>query len=64
MEKAEVLERWTEYIKDLFEDDRRKEKPKITRNIEGPKILKAEVRRAINRMKNNKAPGTHEITVE
>ena len=64
MEKAQVLERWTEYIKDLFKDDRQKEKPKITRNIQGPKILKAEVRRAINHMKNNKAPGPDEITVE
>ena len=64
MEKAQVLERWTEYIKDLFEDDRQKEKPKITKAIQGPKILKTEVRRAINHMKNNKASGPDEITVE
>ena len=64
MKKAQVLERCTEYIKNLFEGDRQKEKPKITRNIQGPKILKAKVRRAINHMKNNKAPGPGEITVE
>ena len=39
MDKTTILERWTEYIGDLFKDNSG-EKPIITRNINGPKILK------------------------
>ena len=42
MEKDEILERWSEYIEELF-DDERGQKPVIRKNIEGPRILKAEV---------------------
>ena len=64
MEKAQVLQRWTEYIKELYEDDRHKEKPWIKKSMHGPRILKAETEKAINRMKNNKATGPDEIAVE
>ncbi|GFO08984.1 hypothetical protein PoB_003548900 [Plakobranchus ocellatus] len=46
MEKKEILNRWSEYVEDLFQDDRCK-KPKIKKNIEGPTILKEEVEAAI-----------------
>ena len=64
MEKAQVLQIWTEYIKELYEDDRHKEKPWIKKDMQGPRILKAEIEKAINHMKNNKATGPDEIAVE
>ena len=39
MEKEKVLERWNEYIGELFHDNRG-EKPTITKRVDGPKILK------------------------
>ena len=58
-----MLERWTEYIGDLFQDNRG-EKPVIKKNIYGPKILISEVRIAMSKMKNNKAAGPDEIVAE
>ncbi|GFO39078.1 endonuclease-reverse transcriptase [Plakobranchus ocellatus] len=63
MEKMEILNRWSEYVEDLFKDDRC-EKPKIKNNIEGPTILKEEVEAAIKKMKNGKATGPDNIPVE
>ena len=39
MEREEVLKRWSEYIEELFYNDRG-QKPLINKNIEGPRILK------------------------
>ena len=61
-DKEKILERWKEYIGELF-DDNRPEKPKIE-NLEGPPILKTEVESALKRMKNGKAAGEDEITAE
>ena len=58
-----MLERWTEYIEELFNDERI-ENPSIRKNVDGPKILKSEVKSAISRMKNNKAAGPDEIVAE
>ncbi|GFO06296.1 craniofacial development protein 2-like [Plakobranchus ocellatus] len=55
MEKNKILNRWSEYVEDLFKDD---EKPKIKKNIEGPTILEEEVEAAIKKMKNGKRHGT------
>uniref|UniRef100_A0A3P8SQG9 Reverse transcriptase domain-containing protein n=1 Tax=Amphiprion percula TaxID=161767 RepID=A0A3P8SQG9_AMPPE len=63
MEKEKILERWSQYIEELFEDDR-KGKPSISKSIDGPKILKSEVRAAMHKMKKNKAAGPDGITVE
>ncbi|MCH9665805.1 MAG: hypothetical protein K0U41_08180 [Gammaproteobacteria bacterium] len=63
MEKGKILERWTEYIKELFHDDRG-EKPAIHKNLDGPNILKSEVRAALAKMKRNKAAGPDEIVTE
>ena len=64
IEKAQVLQILTEYIKELYEDDRHKENPWIKKDMQGPRILKAEIEKAINHMKNNKATGPDEIAVE
>ena len=39
MEREDVLNRWSEYIEDLFQDDRG-EKPIIKKDMDGPPILK------------------------
>ena len=53
MEKDEILNRWSEYVEDLFKDDR-DTKPEIKTNIEGPPMLKEEVKAAINKRKREK----------
>ena len=63
MEKEQVLRRWSEYIGESFHDNRGG-KPKITKNLEGPRILKSEVRTAIAEMKRNKAAGPDGIVAE
>jgi hypothetical protein len=63
MEKSDILNRWSEYIGELF-DDNRLPKPNIKKNIEGFSIMKDEVRKAIKSMKTNKATGPDEISVE
>ena len=63
MEKDAILERWSEYIEELF-DYERGQKPVIRKNIEGPSILKAEVTAAIAHTKRNKAVGPDGIVVE
>ena len=63
LDKEDILCRWAEYIEELFDDDR-KEKPSLTKNIEGPPILKDEVENAIKKMKHGRAPGPDNIPVE
>ena len=63
MEKDKIIERWTEYIQELFEDDR-EAMPQIRKTMEGPEILKDEVRFAIKKMKRNKACGPDNIFAE
>jgi len=41
-EKHKVLETWTEYLGELFKDDR-ENKPTINKNLDGPAIQKSEV---------------------
>ncbi|XP_047469237.1 uncharacterized protein LOC125025306 [Penaeus chinensis] len=63
MEKEAILTRWSEYIKDLFNDNRG-QKPEIHKNMEGLKILQSKIRSAVKKMKKNKAPGPDEIVIE
>ena len=63
IEKNEILNRWSEYIEELF-DDNRMSKRNIRKNMEGPPIMKDEVRQAIKSMKGNKATGPDGIFVE
>ena len=53
IEKEAMIERWTEYITDLF-DDERGEMPSIS-NMLGPKILTSEVQAAVQSMKNKQS---------
>ena len=63
MEKEEILNRWSEYVEDLFSDNRGT-KPEIKKKIEGPCILKEEVKAALKKMKNGKASGPDNIPTE
>ncbi|ESN94320.1 hypothetical protein HELRODRAFT_164141 [Helobdella robusta] len=63
LEKEKVLERWTEYINDLS-DDICGEMPFIKKDVEGPKILRSEVRIPLSKMKSNKALSPEEIVVK
>ena len=63
LEKEKILEGWKNYIQELFHEDRG-EKPLIKKNMEGPLILKSEVRAAVAKMRKNKAAGQDEIMTE
>ena len=63
MGKGGILDRWSEYIKALFEDERGS-KPVIKKNFEGPSILRAEVQKTINIMKRGKAVDPNNISIE
>ena len=61
-EKDKALERWSEYIGDLFSDNR----PALPSpsNLEGPPILQEEFKNAIRKSRIGKAPGEDGITTE
>ena len=63
IEEEETLNRWVEYAKELFKDNRGN-KPELRRKLEGPKILKPEVVYAMKSMKANKSPGNDNIRIE
>ena len=58
----EIQDKWTEYIEELFNDERR-EIPQMD-NGNRPIILKEEVKTAIDTLLPGKAPGEEEITTE
>ena len=59
MEKQEILNRWSEYITELYHDDRRP-----SPIINGPQILEEEVQKALKKMEKSKAAGPEEIPTE
>ena len=61
-EKDAILKRWSEYVEDLFSDDR--PAPPTPSNDRGPPILKDEVRKAIENTRLGKATGDDEVTTE
>ena len=61
-DQQEIQDRWTEYIEGLFNDERG-EIPEME-NLNGPIILKEEVKKAIDTLRPGKAPGEDEITTE
>ena len=63
MAKDKILERWSEYISELYHDARG-DKPPIKKNFDGPPIMKDEVRKAVKSMKKGKAAGPDKSTVE
>ena len=61
--KKKILERWAEYIRELFEDNR-KEHDVMKKNFAGPPIMKDEVREAMRKMKTGKATGPDGLSIE
>ena len=61
--KNDILNRWSEYIEDFFQDDRGAPFS-ITKDVEGPSILESEVRHAISKIRHGKAVGPDAIPVE
>ena len=54
VEKHKILERWIEYIEELFHDDRGG-KPQIPKNMDGPKILRSEGTSSIEKDKKTQS---------
>ena len=63
MEIGEVLNRWEEYVKDLFEDDGRV-RPRLDIPMNGPELLEEEIVGVMRNLKKGKSPGHDEITIE
>ena len=65
-EKKRILKRWTEYISELFNDDRAEEGLTNipSEQLDGERILLSEIRNALKNMKNNKACGNDKIVKE
>src|SRR5215469_4488670 len=57
------MERWDEYISELFRDNRQ-ENINIKNNEEGPPILKEEVEDEVNKMKFGRTVGNDGIALE
>ena len=62
MDKEDILNRWSEYIEELYHDVRGP--PPNIHNEEGNAILKDEVRFAFRKMKSGKAAGPDELPFE
>jgi len=61
-EAEKIMERWMEYVEELF-DDCRNDDP-IKTFLRGPVIMEEEVERCLNRMKSGKAQGIDGITAD
>ena len=60
-DSKQIVERWKEYIEDLYEDER--DLAPYFDTSTGEKILKEEVEHVIKMMKNGKAAGSDEISI-
>ena len=63
MEKIAIIKKWSEYIEELFQDDR-EINPEICKSMDGLKVLELEVRDTIHKIKNNKAKGPNDVVIE
>ena len=64
-EKEQVLDRWVEYIGELFNDNRPEILPETsTTELTGKDILRSEVEAAIKSMRNGKTTGNDKISKE
>ena len=63
MEIEDVLKRWGEYVKDLFEGDRGNN-PRLHIPMNGPELLEEEIVKVMKSMKKGKSPGHDGITIE
>ena len=64
METEKLLERWNEYIYELFKDNRPPEYLVTRREKENLPILKKEIVKAIKSMPKGKAAGPDEVYIE
>ena len=64
IEMEAVLLRWSEYIKDLFEDDNRPDVIDSGSDEQGLIILESEIENAMKEMKRGKAAGVDGVTIE
>ena len=64
MEMETVLQRWSEYIGDLFEDNDRPEEIDSSSDVQGVSILESEIENAMKEMKRGKAVGEDGVTIE
>ena len=64
-EEQHINSRWVEYIGELYNDSDRNEPPlNFKEPLSGPTITKREIEHAMERMKDGKATGPDEISVE
>ena len=63
LSKEEILERWEEYLTELYKDER-KDRPGIRKALDGPPITEYEIEHALKKMKRGKATGQDHISVE
>ena len=56
MSKEEFLERWEEYLAEIYENER-EGRPEIRKALDGPLIAKNEIEYALKTMKGGKATG-------
>ena len=64
MEMENILLRWSEYIRDLFEDDDRPDEIESSSDDQGLIILESEIESAMKEMKRGKAAGEDGVTIE
>ena len=64
MEKDKKLERWSEYISELLDDDDRNEDLTLQDIPEGSEIMREEVENTIKNMETGKATGPDMISTE
>ena len=57
MDEDSIKRRWTDYIKVLYADSKRKEKPEINKPLDGHTITAAEIKQAMDKMKNGNTTG-------
>ena len=62
----DIKKRWKEYFEQLLNTENEREELGEVQKVEGPviEIQEAEVRRALSKMKNGKAPGPSEFQIE
>ena len=63
-DQGQIRRRWTEYIRELYADDTKEEKPVIRKDMNSRKIDEGEIKIAMSKMKRGKAVGNDQIAYE
>jgi len=64
VDREEIIARWEEYIRELYDDKDRGVQSEFRKNMDGPPILENEISLAIKRMKWGRATGVVGISIE